>query len=205
MAQNGEDHTKRIAQEAARFRPIAEAAQAQGLKVGLYNHGGFFGEPETQVEIIKALNMPNVGIVYNLHHGHAHVRRMRQILELIKPHLICLNLNGMVEDSDKRGMKIVPLAQGEQDLDILKIIAASGYQGPIGILNHDGGADAAIRLQDNLDGLRWLLKSMRGEAAVPIRSRRVGNARRKSRRRRRGPVPLLDAGRNQSSASCVYD
>jgi azurin/sugar phosphate isomerase/epimerase len=155
---------KRYASEVARIKPIAQAAQAQGLKVGLYNHGGWFGEPETQVEIIKRLAMPNVGMIYNLHHGHDHVKRLRQILELIKPHLLCFNLNGMMEDGEKRGMKIVPLAQGQQDIDVMKIIAASGYQGPIGILNHTD-EDAEERLSDNLDGLRWLVKTIKGEPA----------------------------------------
>ena len=159
-----DEREARLAAEVARVRPIAEAAQAQGLKVGLYNHGGWFGEPETQVEIIKRLAMPNVGMVYNLHHGHDHVRRLRQILEMIKPHLLCFNLNGMMEDGEKRGMKIVSLAQGEQDVEIMKIIAASGYTGPIGILNHTD-EDAETRLSDNLDGLRWLVGTIQGEPA----------------------------------------
>ena len=159
-----EERSKRIADEVARLKPIAEAALAQGLQVGLYNHGGWFGEPETQLEIIEALAMPNVGMVYNLHHGHEHVRRLRQILAMIRPHLLCLNLNGMMEDGEKRGMKIIPLAQGEQDVEIMRIIAASGYTGPIGILNHTE-EDAEARLLDNLDGLRWLVKAIRGTEA----------------------------------------
>ena len=155
---------QRLAGEVARIKPIAEAAEAQGLKVALYNHGGWFGEPETQLEIIRRLGKPNVGMVYNLHHGHDHVKRLRQILEMIKPHLLCLNLNGMMEDGEKRGMKIVPLAQGEQDIEIMRIIAASGYAGPIGILNHTD-EDAEARLSDNLDGLRWLAKKLKGDEA----------------------------------------
>src|SRR5262245_39120546 len=65
-----EEQKQRIAEEAARIRPIAEAAAAQGMKVALYNHGGWFGEPENQIAIIEDLKMPNVGIVYNFHHGH---------------------------------------------------------------------------------------------------------------------------------------
>lgn len=161
---NSAEAEQRYNAEIARLKPIAEAAQTQGLKVGLYNHGGWFGEPETQVELIRRLGMNNVGMVYNLHHGHDHVRRLAQIMRLITPHLICFNLNGMVENGDKHGMKIVPIGQGEQDLDVLKIVANSGYRGPIGILNHTN-EDAEERLQDNLDGLRWLEKQLRGEPA----------------------------------------
>ncbi len=45
--------------------------------MGLYNHGGWFGEPENQIAIIEHLKMSNVGIVYNLHHGHDHVERFK--------------------------------------------------------------------------------------------------------------------------------
>src|SRR5688572_15278315 len=58
---SAEEQSKRIATEVARLRPIADAAAAIGCKVGLYNHGGWFGEPENQVALIKALGAPNVG------------------------------------------------------------------------------------------------------------------------------------------------
>ena len=159
-------HKQRIAAEVARIRIIAEAAAAQGLTVGLYNHGGWFGEPETQLEIIQQLGMKNVGMVYNLHHGHDHLHRFEHLLAQMLPHLLYLNLNGMVEDGDKKGMLIVPLAQGEWDLELLKIIKRSGYKGPVGILNHTD-EDAQERLQDNLDGLQWLTRQLDGSPAGP--------------------------------------
>lgn len=161
-----EDHQKRIQAEVDRLRPIAEAAAAQGLTVGLYNHGGWYGEPETQLEIIDHLKMPNVGMVYNLHHGHDHLHRFERLLHQMLPHLLCLNLNGMTEEGDKKGMLIMPLGQGEWDLELMKIISRSGYKGPIGILNHTD-EDAEERLQDNLDGLQWLVKQLDGSAPGP--------------------------------------
>ena len=67
------ERVERVKTEAARIRPIAEEAAKIGCRVGLYNHGGWFGEPENQIAIIEAINLPNVGIVYNLHHGHEHL------------------------------------------------------------------------------------------------------------------------------------
>ena len=58
-----------------RLRPIAERSGTIGCMVALYNHGGWFGEPENQIAIIQLLSLPNVGIVYNLHHGHGHLDR----------------------------------------------------------------------------------------------------------------------------------
>jgi len=164
-----EEQRARVAAEAARIRPIAEAAAAIGCTVGLYNHGGWFGEPENQIEVIRglgALGLTNVGIVYNQHHGHAHVGRWKKLLEVMKPHLYTLNLNGMFADGEKTGRKIAPLGQGELDRDLLQTIVESGYRGPFGILNHTQH-DAEDRLRDNLAGLSWLARGLDGRDAGP--------------------------------------
>lgn len=159
----------RVEAEVQRIQPIAEAAAKINCTVGLYNHGGWFGEPENQVEIIKALRergIKNVGIVYNQHHGHDQVDRFADLVAKMKPYLLCLNLNGMTRDGDKHGKKILPIGQGELDLPLLKVIAESGWRGPIGILNHTD-EDAEGRLLDNLDGLKWLVEQLEGNPAGP--------------------------------------
>jgi glucose dehydrogenase/sugar phosphate isomerase/epimerase len=158
------EQAQRVEKEAARIRPIAEAAAALDIKVALYNHGGWFGEPENQIAIIEKLGLPNVGLVYNLHHGHGHLDRFPQLLQKMKPHLLALNLNGMSRGGDEHGDKILPLAQGELDLQLLKMIRDSGWRGLVGILNHTG-EDAEARLLDNLDGLNWLVPQLDGKAA----------------------------------------
>jgi sugar phosphate isomerase/epimerase len=164
-----EEQTARIAAEAARLRPIAEAAAEIGATVALYNHGAWFGEPENQLALIahlRAAGITNVGLVYNLHHGHDHIARFPALLALMKPHLLALNLNGTVPDGDKRGQKIVPLAQGELDAALLTAIRDSGWRGPIGILNHTD-EDAEGRLRDNLAGLDWLRQKISGQPTGP--------------------------------------
>ena len=84
----------------------------------------------------------------------------------MKPHLVALNLNGMIDNGDKIGKKIIPLGQGTRDLEILKAIRASGWRGPIGILNHTD-EDAEARLLDNLEGLNWLVAQLDGRPAGP--------------------------------------
>jgi len=163
---NTEEQRARVNAEAARIRPIAQAAAQIGCKVALYNHGEWFGEPENQIQIIERLKrnrVTNVGIVYNQHHGHDHVARFRELLAQMKPYLMALNLNGMTRDGDKVGKKIVPLGQGELDAELLVIIRESGWRGPIGILNHTD-EDAEGRLRDNLDGLDWLLLQAPGHS-----------------------------------------
>src|SRR5690606_33930860 len=129
----------------ARISPIAEAAAEIGCQVALYNHGGWFGEPENQLAILDRLKLPKVGIVYNLHHGHDHIERLPELLRKMRPHLLALNLNGMARGGDRDGRKILPLGTGELDLAVLRVIRDSGYRGPIGILNHtDHDAEARL-------------------------------------------------------------
>ena len=159
----------RIEAEAQRIRPIAEEAAKIGCTVALYNHGGWFGEPENQVAIIQhltAAGVTNAGIVYNLHHGHGHLDRFGELLATMKPHLVALNLNGMVRRGDQLGKQILPLGQGDLDLHLLRVIRDSGWRGPVGILNHTD-EDAEGRLRDNLDGLNWLVARLDGRPAGP--------------------------------------
>jgi sugar phosphate isomerase/epimerase len=162
----GADRAAKVEVAAKALRPIAEEAGKLGCSVAMYNHGGWFGEPENQVAIIAALKLKNVGIVYNQHHGHDHFDRFPELLKLMKPHLVALNLNGSVKGGDKVGKKIVPLGAGELDGTLLRAVRDSGYTGPIGILGHTQD-DAAERLADNLDGLKWLLPALDGKEPGP--------------------------------------
>jgi len=157
-----EEQKKRVEEEAARIRAIAEAAAPLGCKVALYNHGAWFGEPENQIEIIQRLardGVTNVGIVYNLHHGHEHLARFPELLGKMKPYLLALNLNGTKPGGDQAGEKILVLGQGTEDLRLLRLIRDSGWQGPIGILNHTD-EDAETRLKANLEGLEKLREQL---------------------------------------------
>jgi hypothetical protein len=165
-APQAKDQAVKVEAAARAVRPIAEAAAKIGCRVALYNHGGWFGEPENQLAIIEKLNLPNVGIVYNQHHGHSHLDRFPTVLKQMLPHLYALNLNGMVKDGERVGKKILVLGQGDLDLDLLRTIRDSGFKGPIGILGHTMD-DAEQRLADNLDGLAWLVQQLDGKAAKP--------------------------------------
>lgn len=179
---SAEEQKARVASEAKRIKGIAEAAVKIGCTVALYNHGGWFGEPENQIAVAENLResgTTNVGIVYNLHHGHAHLDLFPALLQRMKPYLVALNVNGMVRDGETSGRKILPLGQGDLDLSLLKTIRDSGWHGPLGILNHTD-EDAEVRLRDNLEGLDWLAAQLDGKPPGPKpmpRSYRAGGAR----------------------------
>lgn len=160
----------RVAEAAASVLPIVKRAEQLGCKLGLYNHGGWAGEPENLIAVCKHLRSQHdanhVGIVYNLHHAHPRIAEFKTLLQQMEPYLLCLNLNGMTRDGDQRNQKILPLGEGEYDLQLLKIIQQSDYDGPIGIIGHTQD-DVELRLKDNLDGLHWLLPQLKGKPAGP--------------------------------------
>jgi azurin len=163
MKGTGETQENQIKSAAEGLLPILQKAKAIGSQVGIYNHGDWAGEPENMVAVCDYLKKnhgtDNIGIIYNLHHGHSHLDSLPQAIEAMKPHLLCLNLNGMDIAGDTKGRKILPLGVGTQDVKVLRQIRASGYSGPIGILNHTN-ENAEDRLLDNLDGLQWLLPQL---------------------------------------------
>jgi hypothetical protein len=141
--------------------PLAMRTAEIGCKLGLYNHGGWGGKPENLVAVCKALRAEghnHVGIVYNWHHGHGRIEEWKQDLDLMLPYLHCLNLNGMNTGAQP---KILELGQGEHEQKMLKIVLESGYNGPVGILDHQNKLDAEESLQANLTGLDYLLKKIK--------------------------------------------
>ncbi len=136
---------------------LAKTAANGGHKVGLYNHGGWTGEPENLLAVLTAAKCENVGIAYNLHHAHHRLDKFADDLKAMTPHLYSLNLNGMEANGDTKGRKILCLGDGEDDAKLLKVIRDSKYAGPVGIIGHTDD-DAEDRLADNLNGLACLLR-----------------------------------------------
>ncbi len=136
---------------------LAKKVAGQGCKIGVYNHGGWAGEPENMVAVVKACGETNVGIVYNLHHGHDHLARFDEHLKLMKPHLYSISLNGMEKDGDKNGKKLLVISDGPEDKKVMNAIRDCGYAGPFNILGHTDD-DVEDRLTDNLQGLAYNLK-----------------------------------------------
>jgi azurin len=140
--------------------PLAKRTAEIGCKLGLYNHGGWGGEPENLLAVCLALRTEghdHVGIVYNWHHGHGRIEEWKQDLDLMLPYLHCLNLNGMNAGAQP---KILELGKGEHEKKMLKIVLESGYNGPVGILDHQNELDAEKSLQANLAGLDSLLEKI---------------------------------------------
>jgi hypothetical protein len=163
-----EEQAGRLQSELDRIRPIVVAASLVNCKVGLYNHGGWFGEPENQLAMLRQLEsegFENVGLVYNFHHGHDHIDRFAEIWPTIHPHVLALSINGMVKGGDKTGKKIMYVGDGDQELAMLRTVDASGWKGPVCVLGHRTDEDAEVALLKNMAGLKKLLPQVRPATA----------------------------------------
>lgn len=152
---------EKVEAAAKQLLPLAQQAAKLKCKIGLYNHGGWGGEPRNLVAVCQRLQqkkLDNVGIIYNWHHGHDHIADFAEMLALMKPHLLCLNLNGM---NDGANPKILSLGQGKHDLAMLRVVRDSGYQGPLGVIGHRAERDVEECLRENLDGLERLVGELR--------------------------------------------
>ena len=156
----GETEEAKVETAVAQMLPLAKRTKAMGCKLGLYNHGGWSGEPQNLVAVSKRLHelgLEHVGIVYNFHHGHGHLTDWVESFTLMKPYLHCLNLNGMNELEQP---KILGIGKGTHEFEMIRIVVESGYNGPIGILDHREHLDARESLLENRDGLEWVRKEI---------------------------------------------
>lgn len=153
---------EKVAQAARSAQYVAGEAAKIGCSVGLYNHGGWFGEPENQLAILHKAGRKNLGMIYSFHHGREQMDRFAEFFPKILPHLMVVNLDGMKKDAPM----ILNLGEGDRELEMLRIVRDSGYQGPIGILNHREDRDAEVGLRQNMEGLKKLLHKLGDEAAL---------------------------------------
>ncbi len=140
----------------AAVKTLHKIASDIGCTINLYNHGDWFGEPDNQIRIIEKSGLKDVGIIYSFHHAHNQIADFPARLNRMLPYLKAININGM----NVNGPQILPVGQGESELEMLKAIKASGYNGPIGLLGHIAEKDVKQVLEGNLEGLKKLLGDM---------------------------------------------
>ena len=162
---DAESQQERIEAAAAELLPIVDKTRTLGLKLGLYNHGGWGGQPENMVAVCDYLREHHhgghVGIVYNFHHAHHDLADFGDSFRKMKPYLLCLNLNGMADPSTVDGNvnKILPIGNGKYEREMMQVVVQQGYDGPVGILDHRNDTDAQKSLQENLDGLDRIVET----------------------------------------------
>lgn len=125
---------------------LATRADSLGCKIGLYNHGAWFGDPRHQLKVIQAMPDIEMGLIYNFHHGYDQVQFIPTLIPDMLPYLYAVNISGIVEgESD-----IHDFGTGDHELDLLRAFMDAGYDGPIGILGHRNNKDVKVVLAQNL-------------------------------------------------------
>lgn len=152
-----EEHARRVEQEADRIHSFVKLASRYGCRIYLYNHNGWFGMVENQLEIIdrlKELGVTDVGMVYNFSHArdniHDDSKDFGGLWEKIKAYVGAVNISGL----KWQGQYVYP-SQGDSELDMMRVIEESDWKGPIG-LDAEKGGDAEITLGNYRVGLDWL-------------------------------------------------
>ena len=92
-------------------RYLKSRADDLGCTLALYNHTGWFGEPQNQINIIKAIGHKDISMVYNFHHAHDGVDNFHENIKMIIPYLSYVNLNGI----KKGGQKILDIGKGDHE------------------------------------------------------------------------------------------
>lgn len=131
---------------------VCMEAEKLNCKVGLYNHGGWFGNPENLVKIIESIKSYEIGIIFNFHHAHKLLDNYSQLVKMMAPYLWAVNLNGM----NPEGPKILTIGKGSKEAEMIAVLEENNFYGPYGILGHVESADVKQVLQANLEGLKSL-------------------------------------------------
>lgn len=149
------DHDERAVEI---LREIADLAAVSGLRVALYPHTNFYVERvEDAVRLARKAERKNVGVTFNLCHWLRvdKEENMKPLLELAKPYLYVVTINGA--DSGGKDWKtlIQTLDRGTFDNHrFLKTLKDLGFKGPIGFQGYGIKGDARDNLKRTMDAWR---------------------------------------------------
>jgi sugar phosphate isomerase/epimerase len=141
-------------QAAAAVRQVADTAAAHGCSVGLYPHfGNLMQRVSDAVRICTKAAHKNAGVTFNLCHWLRTdgPNNVSQVLELARPYLSVVTINGADRDGKDWPQLIQPLDQGTFDIgSLLKELRRLDYRGPIGLQGYDVANNFHIEPAENL-------------------------------------------------------
>lgn len=141
-------------------REIATLAEQSGLRVALYPHTWFYVQRvEDAVRLAKKVDRKNVGVTFNLCHWLKldEPKNMRPLLELARPYLFVVTINGADAGGKDWGQLIQPLDRGTFDVaGFLKTLHAMHYAGPIGLQCYGIKGDKYENLQRSMEAWKKL-------------------------------------------------
>jgi hypothetical protein len=167
-----EEQETKLEKTTLRVLALEKLAAQYGMRIDLYNNGGWFGIQDNQLAILERLKkdgVRDVGTVYNFEHArdgeHDDTKDFAALWPRIQSHVFAVNISGI----GKEGNALYP-SQGDSDLGMMQIIQNSGWHRPVGIIAVMGG-DAEEALRNDMVGLAWIEKELekpRSGGAAPF-------------------------------------
>ncbi len=123
----------------AGLRELAEACEANGLRIAIYPHVGMWVQRvEDALRVVKKVDRKNVGLTFNLCHAlhDGEEDRIPTLLEQIAPHLFVATINGADSHPAKPSWQnlIQPLDKGSYNVGLLlQKLRSVGFKGPVGL------------------------------------------------------------------------
>ena len=127
------------------IRAIADVAKANGIRVALYPHTGFWlARVDDALRVAEKLNRPDIGVTFNLCHWlkvEGADRDPVPVLRAALPRLMFVSISG-ADTGDTRAMGwdrlIQPLDAGSYDVGaFLRTLRTVGYTGPVGFQGYN--------------------------------------------------------------------
>lgn len=154
------DDPKAVAMAVKILREMSADAKKYGLGgVAPYMHiGNWIETIDDNLRIAKAVNRPNVGVMFHLHHwqavGNRRDDKLRADLIKAKPYLMIVVIQGT--DKDKATHKIV--GEGSFDMaPLVRTLREMGYRGPLGTMGYTQRGDIPGKLKRAYQAWRKLL------------------------------------------------
>jgi sugar phosphate isomerase/epimerase len=148
------------------IRDVAVMAEESGIRIALYPHAGFYVERvEDAVRVADKVDRENVGVTFNLCHWLKldEPASMKRLMELARPRLFLVTVNGADGDGQTWDRLIQPLDQGTFDLHgFLKTLKDLGYTGPIGLQCYAVPGDKYENLKRSIRAWRRLSQEAAG-------------------------------------------
>ncbi|WP_342023377.1 sugar phosphate isomerase/epimerase family protein [Arthrobacter citreus] len=168
LAQGAEDEDTPLNREkaASRFRELGEYAAQRGVSLSLEMYEGtFLGTADSSVQLVKAVDLPNVGLcpdIGNIVRLHRPVEDWREMLVKMLPHTNYWQLKNYFRDFDPAtgayASAPAPLALGFINYrEAIGMALEAGFEGPM-CVEHYGGDGLTVTAM-NRDYIRDILRA----------------------------------------------
>lgn len=141
------------------LREIAGLAEAAGLRVALYPHVGMYVQRvEDAVRLAEKAGCKNIGVTFNLCHWlKVDGKDLDASLQIARPYLFCVTINGADSGSADWKELIQPLDRGTYAVaKVLRLLKKMSFNGPIGLQHYGIGGDARENLSHSMNGWKTL-------------------------------------------------